>query len=140
MWIFNVLCLGISCAVTFRKIAIIGQGPEITSETFHNCFALLNCATLFLTVRWFSHTVRLPEAAQRLIVSVGRKTFGIYLFHGLFMGVRIPFFGRIWAYLHETLPLNQMLITFCVCGIIMLIGYWITWLLQKIPGIRWLVT
>lgn len=121
LWVVNILTILLSCFMTYQKALITGECNEGVSQAFHNSFVLINSVTIFITAKWFFGKYKIPEVLKKVILSVGSCTFGIYLFHVLFLKY-FPPFQKLWAFLGETLGINQMAATVLICLLVMLAG------------------
>ena len=88
LWGLNLLCIGVSCYMTYYKAKLMGECSEGTSQTFHNSFVIVNCISVFLTVKYFFRESPILKIMEKRIISLGRCTFGIYLFHIAIMRVQ----------------------------------------------------
>lgn len=136
LWILNVAGIIVSCYMTFYKAQNTGEWTEGSLQTFHNCFVVLNCVSVFTTIRFLFEKRKLPDAADRIILSLGGCTFGIYLWH---IGVKErPLFGK-WLRGLQAAGLNYMIAIFIMCFVVLFISYVITLILSKIPLLKKLV-
>ena len=122
--------------MTHYKGLVTGTLIEGQSQSFHSCFAMVNCAAMFSTAKYISEHTKVSELAQRIIVKLASYTFGIYLFHSLVNGRRglQPLLSTLQA-----TPLNDMVATFLYCFIVMCVAGGITFILSKLPGVKKLV-
>ncbi len=134
LWAANILTICLSCYMTYLRAVDMGQCNEAVSQEFHNTFAVLNAATIFLTVKYLYLKVekKVPMWLNRAIASVGSATFGIYLMHILALDV---FNQKLWDAFVD-LHLSPMLSSFLVCLCTMAVCYVVTVLLKRIPLIR----
>ena len=132
----NVLGIMISCYMTYYKGLVTGVLIEPDSQAFHSSFVAINCVTIFLIIRMIFERRRLGDTVQKIILSVGSCTFGIYLWH-IWIIERSSFNDGL-ARLKDT-GLNNMICILLMCLMTMIISYIITLILSKIPVIKKLV-
>lgn len=135
-WGINIICIGLSCYLTYYKSVVTGILNEGESQSFHGTYIIINCITLFITVRYITNCVRISGMIEKIILSLGSCIFGIYLWHAWFKS--LPIYDRILDKLHHT-GLNYMLSIWIVCLLLMLVSYLTTLIMSKIPGVRKLV-
>lgn len=134
LWIFNVLGISASCYMTYYK----GMYTALLRETtFHSSFRVINCVVVFITIRCLFEKANLPNILNKIIISVGKCTFGIYLLHPFILEQR--FFQTCSQYLLQRTGINDMAVYFMLCFITMAICYIIILLLSKIPILKKLV-
>lgn len=130
MWIVNLVSLSIIAILNSIIIVSTDSGePNVI-----NNFVIINCITVFLTVRFFFENRSLPNILKKTIITLGSCTFGVYLLHVLVLQnpaslvlrralLRrlsvIPMIG-IWVY---------VLYAFVLCIVA-------TWILKKIPLVK----
>lgn len=136
LWVFNIAGILISSYMTYYKGVVTGGFSAAESQTFHGNFAVLNIICIFVTVKYIFAYIRLPHWMEALISSVGECTFGIYLLHILVL--RIPFMEKFLTFLIRN-GVNSMLAVFIQCFCIMLISYFITLVLKRVPVLKKLV-
>lgn len=131
LWGINLLCIGISCYMTHYKVNLTGICLERQSQTFHSSFVLINCITIYITLKTFmGGEFQVPRVMRKGIISVGRCTFGIYLFHIIIM--RIPGISQLWIIFRNKWNINYMLSSFLFCFVVMVIGYLLTMFCKRI--------
>lgn len=131
-WVINLLGIFISSYMTYFKGVVTGITLGSESETFHNTFALLNCICMFITVKYFCEKVQLVGCLRKWIYSLGTCCFGIYLFHPLFLEIKLR--HQISLFFINS-GLNFMLTAFIVCVYVLVACYLLTLILKKIPFI-----
>lgn len=136
LWMFNIIGVGISGLMTFYKGKTVGYFLEKNSQTFHECFTFINCISIFLTIKYLFRKGNINKYVKKFVLSIGECTFGIYLIHLLIMECE-PM-KKLLDLMINT-KINQMIIVFLWCFIIMIISYGITYILRKIPIIKKLV-
>lgn len=129
-------------------LGMLGMGNIIFCaflNFFHQCFIgpigdiytnslCLLCIAIFLSVRVL-FTKHIPSPVlQKLLLSIGSCTFGIYLLH---LAVKdSPPVQAIWSKLLTYPLLNQMFVALLMCLLIFVIACILTWILKKIPGLK----
>ncbi len=134
LWALNLLTLLLTVFMTRYAAGVTGLWSEWDTQTFFNSFVLIDCATIFLTVRYLFARYKVPKAAGRLIASVGGCTFGIYLIHvHVLRKVRLSGIGDL---LRETWGIDAMVTAFILCLLTMALAYIPILLLKRIPVIK----
>ena len=128
LWGANLLCIFATCLATHMRrmqTGVFEQDYLMQLIPFHVIALMISARKLFSVVHCSSKL-------QTVITTVGSCTFGIYLFHGLFL--RTPQFS-IWTHVPfpESLPLTCVVIR---CLEIMLFSGILTFLLKKIPIVK----
>lgn len=136
LWAFNIIGIGLSCYLTYYKSIVTGVLSEGESQSFHWTYTIVNCITLFITVKYVVNHIKVPACIEKIILSLGSCTFGIYLWHAWFKS--LPIYDRILDKLHH-MGLNYMLSIWIVCLLLMLVSYLTTLIMSKIPVVRKLV-
>lgn len=111
MWAINILCIALSCYVTYVKGIRTGVFSEAESQTFLSTYTLFNCFTVYTTARYLFDKIRLPDVAGRTIALLGGCCFGVYLLHpffkdiplrntvlSFFAGLNVPPLMMTWVY------------------------------------------
>jgi surface polysaccharide O-acyltransferase-like enzyme len=130
-WGCAVATVVISCWLIEKDIAG-GAPPE--SATYLDFFAILLASCIFVATRWlFSYIPAGQTAIYRLRV-LGSLTFGAYLLEGI---TREIFFERVFNFFAP--HINDMVSTFIGVAVCMAVGLLFTWVLKRIPGIRYLL-
>lgn len=136
LWMVNVFGILTACYMTYYMGQVTGVLDEWNSQEFISSFVVINCITIFFTTKYVFDKVSIPNFLNRIIVSFGKTTFGIYLIHLL-----------VKRYLSETkiipiitgFSINSMVAVLLYCMGIMFICYIIITLLLKIPIAKKLV-
>ena len=81
--------------------------------------------------------MRVCSTVKKVISSMGGATFGIYLLHIMIMNTVT--FERILYVLTVEWKINDMAAAFLYCMAVMAVGYCITIVLKRIPGIKRLI-
>lgn len=140
LWIVNIIAIMICCYMTYLKAINTGVCTEGQSQTFHNSLVIVNTTTIFLTTKYLflKYEKKLPKWFCKYITSFGSCTFGIYLWHIMFLSKLEPF-QKLWCKLRENYNLNHMIATFLVCFCVMIVGFVVTKIMKKLPFIKELV-
>lgn len=136
IWIINITTIFICCYMTYYKVQITNQLGEGEAQGFHSCFVLINCISIFCTIRIFCEKKHFSNRLKKFILSLGKASFGIYLIHVLVMNS-----DGMKQFLNMLLStgLNDMICAGVYCVAVLVVSYGITLLLSKIPGVKWLV-
>ena len=129
----------ISCFMTYYRVLRTGECLEKQSQMFHESFVLINCAAVFMVIKYIVERICLPERLEKLILSLGSCIFGIYLLHIIILK-RWKLLYYLQDFFRNQCGMNQMLGSFLICLLTMLIGYIMTLILKRIPVIRKLVS
>lgn len=133
LWLTNIVCIGISCYMATYKGRIDGQ---YNTQSFFTAFVVVNAITLFLTAKKLCACRKLASSVNKIIISLGSTTFGIYLLHIWIKGT--DFNQKVYKYVYNLFG-NSMITAFIWCIFMMLVGYVITIILKKIPIIKKLI-
>lgn len=132
IWLINIGTIILAGYLTYAKSNITGILDEGNSQTFHSTFAMINCMTIFVTLKYICSNYEFPDQVKRMICSVGTSTFGIYLLH-VFYKEKIPAITQLWDIFHHQFRLNYMFSALLYCGVVFVLGYATTILLKQIP-------
>ena len=133
LWGGNLLCMILSSYATYCMGKRTGTLMESTSQWFHNSFVLINCMTIFLTLKYLFKKVNVKPVIGQVICSIGECTFGIYLLHILIK--EMPFARKFLDALLN-IGMNHMVAIWIYIFVVLLCCWIVTWILKKIPGIR----
>lgn len=139
LWIVNISFILLSCWLTYYKATITGVLDAANSQSFHSTFTAINCTAIFVTIKFIFEKCSIPLLMERIILSLGGCTFGIYLVHIFFIN-RIEAITNLWDVFRIQLHLNYMLAAFLYCGIVFILGYITTLILKRIPIIQKIVS
>ena len=131
LWAINIIAICISCELTHLKF----QNTGIHIEDFHNSFVILNCIVIYVTVKYFCCRVNFTERLSKVLLSIGKCTLGIYLFHISIM-VLLSNMGY-FDFFHR--HINHFFTIFIFCLLVFVVSCLITLILKKIPLIRKLI-
>lgn len=134
VWLANLAGLAASCFMVYYKVSMEPGTKGL--QSFHNCFVVINCVAVYLLFRLLFEDRQLSESAKTVIFSIGKCTFGIYLWH-LAVKER-PFITGLLNALKGT-GRNRMACIWIVCLVILAISYVITLVQSKIPVLKKLV-
>lgn len=137
LWVFNLATIGIAMLMTFIRGQDRGNYNRSTSQMFHKTFQLINCACVFLTVKYFcvrkKAKKRGHERLKKVIVELGGCMFGVYLIH-MFL-LQSEWVGGVFVGL-TAVGVNRMLAALLVTAMVMLISTVIVFVVRKIPGVK----
>jgi len=136
LWIANVAGLAVSCAMTAYVGKVTGVLQENDSEIFFTSFALISCATVYLTVKQVMKDRTVPGWLEKLLCSVGKCVFGIYLLHYFVMCTPA---GEVLRQRILGVVREPMLASWVFCVTVILMCYGITLILKKIPFVNKLI-
>lgn len=133
LWPANVAAILLSCAMTAYQGRLTGGYMEGASSTFFTCFAMLNCACVYLSVVQFTKKHCVSDRIRRLTCLLGGSTLGIYAFHQLCMNLGVN--QRICAAI-ASLGMNPMIASMVYCLYILLLCAGITLVLKRLPVLK----
>ena len=130
MWLTTVVCICITCYITYYMSL---QTKNRTVQHYHTNFVIVQCVTIFSSLKWFCSHSDIPIIIRKVISSIGSCTYGIYLIH--------PFIkDRIWLnLLYKQLcnyGVGHMTGAFVYCIVTFIVSYGIILITSKVPGIR----
>ena len=131
LWGINIITILISCFMTCYHTKITGLCTESTSQVFHNSFVVINLITVYCTIKYMTYSVRFDEKINKILMSLGSNTFGVYLWHIMLM--RSSFMWKFFDYMRSSFCIDKMAIAFIYCLIVLLICNFVTLLAKKIP-------
>lgn len=133
LWLVNFIGIAVSCFMTYYVGKIDGDINELTTEKFFNSFVLLNCFTIFATVKYIFETIEVSDRVTKIILSVGKTTFGIYLLHQI-----VKTYLSHYSIVPEITKygVDSMVAVLLYCLGIFLVCYMITFAFLKIPILR----
>lgn len=136
LWGANAVAIAITCYMTHKKGVQMNVFSEAKSQDFHIYFVAINCVAIFLTIRYIFERIKVPRLCEKIILSLGACTFGIYLWHvffrkhELFLTITEQFYDWGW---------NRLLVGFVMTFLVMLLSYITTFVMAQVPGLRKLV-
>lgn len=128
LWTVNIVTIIITCYLTHFKYQVTG----IQIEDFHNCFVIVNCITVFITVKYICLKINFSELISSILISVGKCTLGIYLLH-IFIMMSLSNMGY-FDFFHR--HVNHIVTILIYCFLVFVIGFLITLILKKIPIVK----
>ncbi len=136
LWCVNIASLALCTVTTTVKLEDVGIVPVISSMTFFRNCSLISCISIFLTVKHITKRITFSRRAEKLIMSMGKCTIGVYLLHTLIKNApfSVAFEEAILA-----LGLPPMIAVWIFIFYVFVVCYLITLILQKIPLIKKLV-
>lgn len=127
-WCFNVLCIVISCVLTYIRILKTNETDINHVQAFFNSFVIINGTVMFIT---FLRIRISNESIRRVINKLGGFTFGIYLLHPFFMD------NSNYSQLQRNLFVCEpMLSEIIYCLFVVVLCAVITYILKLIPVIK----
>ena len=119
--------------MTHYKIRITGQIKESQVGTFYKSLCLIPSVTVYVTVKKLFDTCTAPGWLENALLSMGGCTFGIYLMEQILreQGYFVQEFLAV--------VLTEIPATLLYVGLVLGVGYAITWLLKRVPGINKLI-
>ena len=132
--IFGIL---ISCYMTYFKHRTTGICTEIETQDYLDLFALPNCIFVYLSIKILCDKINFPNLINKVILSMGKCSFGIYLLHMAI--IESKFINNLLKQLTNVLHFNQMISIYILCFLTLIICYVITFILKIIPGIKNLI-
>lgn len=133
-WGCAILGILVSCYMTYFKHRITGECNEVVSQDFLDSFVLPICIAVYLSIKYFCIKIKFSNIVNKIILSIGSCSFGIYLIHMAI--IESNFMNKLWENLTEINNFNYMISILLLCILTMLISYIITFILKKIPGIQ----
>ena len=136
IWGVNLFGIAISCYMTYYMGQVTGELNEWYTQEFMNSFVLINCMCIFTSAKcWFEKRC-ISDVSKKIIASVGKASFGIYLIHQL---VKCYFshyeiIPKITAY-----GVDSMVAVILYCFGVLLVSYVLTVILLRIPVARKLI-
>ena len=132
VWMINIAGMAASCVLTYLRLMVDDRNLQM----FHNSFVVINFAAMFLTIRLMYDGREIGKIGTELISSVGRCSFGIYLWH-IFVKELPPVAG-----LKESLTsagAHPMVTALVMCLVVMAVSYVVTLIQSRIPVLKRLV-
>ena len=133
VWLVNILTIMISviCQHHFLKYA-----EDNSSETFLTMFCIVNAPVIFLTAKYLFLKINIENKKLVSFISeVGKCTYGIYLFHILFLEKNKVFY-HFWLRIESGSSFMEEFGVFVSCiGVFMVSGI-VTYGLRKIPFVK----
>lgn len=139
LWVINILTIALSAIVTNYRCTLLNDFSEGKSQLFYNNFVLINCITIFITIKYLVEKIFITENLSNIILWLGSGTFGVYLFHIIFQNTFI--FRKLLILLKNSVGvhINFMLANWSYVLCLMIFCFVFTGILQKIPIIRKMV-
>ncbi len=130
--VLGLVILGIAAMVS--SVLLTGYDLRVNgvaSERYMDLIAFAETFVVFITVKWLFMQKECPERLGKVICSIGKLTFGIYLLDS-FVKYLLYFFyvGKVERFL------PTIVISYGWCIISMLLGGLITRVFKKLPGIK----
>lgn len=130
LWGLNLLTLAFTCIALYYYGISIGTFASEKIQIFHKNFAVLNCICLFLSAKYFIPRIKINGFIEKIILSLGNCTFGIYLIHILVK-------DWLFEYCHNIVQSNKcIIVSFLGTLVILIISYALTAIIKRIPYIK----
>lgn len=129
MWGCNIVAIVVTIVITTLDYI----HTDAFSQNYIMRFVWLNCAAIIISLKKVFNKINVTERVARFLKEAGACTFGIYLFHGLFL--REPKFG-LWRMVSKQFDFPIIVNTLINCFEIMIVGGFITAILRRIPIIK----
>lgn len=123
--------------MTYFKHRTTGICTEVETQDFLDLFALPICIAVYLLIKYWCTKVSFPNWINKLILSIGSCSFGIYLLH--MAVIESKFIINLNKTLIEIYHFAPMASILLMCLLTMIICYIITFILKLIPGIKKLI-
>ena len=133
----SLLGIAISCYMTYYKHRITGVCSEVETQDFMDLFVLPIAITVYLLLKYWNNKITIPNLINKIILSIGSCSFGIYLLHIAI--IESKFISHLLDTLTTGFGWNCMISILLMCLLSMIICYFITFILKKIPGIKKLI-
>ncbi len=129
IWVLNILCIAISCYMTYYKANITKTITAIDNQDFLTGFTLVNCICIFVTIKYIFSRIQLHSKIKNIIFSIGSCTFGIYLIHVL---IKNSDCMQTLLKILQGTNINLMIAAILWCMCTMLISYIIVFVIKKL--------
>lgn len=133
VWILNAVCLASSAYLTYYYKVNPSSDISIGDTFFHKRFVLVNAISIYMCIKLVSQNIRLSPSIDRLLLSMGSCTFGIYLIHKAVMAS--PHHHAVMRVFKRFIG-NPMLACLAYCLFVLFFCYLLILLLKKIPVIK----
>lgn len=131
IWIINIFFIILSTLLTYYKAIITGECSEAKSQDFHSIFVIINCISIYITTKYLTNKIKFNHFAQKIIILLGRCSFGIYLFHIFAMMILNKI--NILTFFKDTLSFPPFLSILIYCLFTLVLSFIFTYLLKKVP-------
>ena len=133
IWGLNILLIGLTCYLTYRKIVLTGECNEFVSQQFHEYFVLVNCVAVFLTVKYLFKNRTLPKMVEKVILSVAGCCFGIYIIHIIIRDLdeKVGIYNSLIRH-----GVEGLLAAFLFSAVIFVISYVLIFAVRLIKGMK----
>ena len=130
MIVISLLSIFITCLLTKYRCGVIGEWEENSSQKFFECFIFIPAATVYLVTKYFFENHSVNPKIQKLIITLGGCSFGIYLFENIYRVSTEKIFYVLSRYLPVLLASVGWIACACCLGMV------VTLILKKIPVIK----
>lgn len=133
LWLATAVAVAATLYMTHYKIQLTGQLREDQVGTFYKCLCLIPTVTVYATVKKGLSAVRLPQWGQKVIVTLGSCTFGVYLIEQILRERGY----KVWQVMAQWLP--RLPATFIYVGLVVATATCVTLVAKRIPGLKKLI-
>lgn len=130
LWLVTALAIGATVYMTHYKITLTGQLGEGQVGTFYKSFCAITAAAVYATAKRITN---LPKWLEKLVVTVGGCTFGIYLIEQIVRERGYKIHDLMCLYIPDILA------TLIYTGFVVVICFWLTWVAKRIPFLKKLI-
>lgn len=131
LWGINIIAIIITGLSIYHLGSNLGSfASEKNIQIFHKNFAIINCICIFLTAKYFIPKININNTIQKIILSIGKCTFGIYLMHMLLKDILFMIFKSFVENNHS------IIVAFVTSLIILALCYTFTLIIKRIPYIK----
>lgn len=130
LWAVSVLTLLATLTMTHYKIQLTGELAENKVGTFFKSLRMIPTVTVYVTVKKAMASVHLPKWGEKMVVSLGSCTFGIYLIEQILR--------KETYWLRDALArwMPDIGATLLQVVWVMVLGWGIVWVLKRLPVLR----
>lgn len=130
LWIGTAVAVVATVYMTHYKVTLTGQLGEGQVGTFYKSLCVLPAAAVYATAK---RVTKLPKWLTKVVVTVGGCTFGVYLIEQIIR-------ERCYK-LHDLMCLcvPDILATLIYTAFVVTVGFCITWIAKRIPGLKKLI-
>lgn len=133
MWGITLLSFIIVCYMITYQISIIDEFQEASMREFGSCFKIIQVSTIFITCKTLFEKLELTEACKKILMALGRCTFGIYLIEQPLREHYYFIYNHLCDFMSPFIAINLYVL------FIFSISFLIVWIAKKIPLISRLI-
>ncbi len=129
LWTLNILSIFFTCYVTHVNDTLTDDFPQ----TYISHLVSINVISIYLTLKKLMRGKQINKYIANTIKECGACTFGVYLFHEIFLRApEISLYSKI-SWLYTYIPITAISLR---CIEVMLLGGVATAILRRIPGVK----